>query len=377
MSRVVYLYSSMSAEGDAPPKFKEEKFYASHPLITSFHTEGFYYLWKILVERKVIDEVLVVVDSAHGKGVHWWFDNYYAKVIPHLNGLERWGILRPDDIIFARGGFRPWPPFLQRANESKKWVLFYRAASNRLKWPYWDVVIEDLTARSYNFGDRLHYRFNKPISPEIFTFTPKEDRVYDVMFHASHIHDKKGQWKGVEAALAYRKKYGKDLHAIMPGGFYGGGKTRDMYQTIRNHHLDIKVPGMVQRTDLCRLMNQSKLYLHLGVAGQNDRGNLESMRCGCQQIIGNPQFHAPFIYSNWEMSVAIQDHSPEKVADVIHHMLEEWTPEAPAKVHEYYERENGTEVAVSQMTCLLEWIKSHPVPDRSEILKRFVSEPIL
>ena len=56
------------------------------------------------------------------------------------------------------------------------------------------------------------------------------------------------------------------------------------------------------RTDLNRWMNRCKIYIHLGGAGQNDRGNLESMLCGCRQIIGMPIYHPPFVYGNPNIS---------------------------------------------------------------------------
>ena len=65
------------------------------------------------------------------------------------------------------------------------------------------------------------------------------------MFHASHIHDKKGQWKCVEAVIEYEKKYGSKLSGVMPGGFYGGEKTRQAFDKIPKYKLALWTPGMI------------------------------------------------------------------------------------------------------------------------------------
>jgi len=367
--RAVYFFTSLSNASE--PIRWNPKSETKNPSAAGLETEGFWYLWKVLVERRILDEVLVIIESARSPGVKKWREDYLLYVVPHINQAEVF--LRPDDIIFARGGFRSWFPFLGKMNESKRWVLFYRAATNRGKWPFWDIVLEDLTGKSFVLEDRLHYRFNKPINPEVFKFRDRSGRDIDTMFHASHIHDKKGQWKCVDAAIAYKEIFGKHLHAVMPGGFYGGVKTREAYHKIHKHELPIWVPGMVSREDVNRWMNRCKLYIHLGGAGQNDRGNLESMACGCQQVIGNPQFHPPFVYENPEISeVVLNTQNPEEVAKVVHNMLARWKPSIPPKVAEYYQRQNGIEVAVRQMEVLFNLIKRYPVPDRAVAIRELM-----
>lgn len=366
--RLVYFFTSL---GNGTASGREHINPTSNSSATGLETEGFWYLWKILVDRKILDEVLIVVESARSPGIRRWTENFEVRVVPHIDDSEH--LLRPNDVIFARGGFRSWFPFLGRMNEAKRWVLFYRAASNRLKWPFWDIVIEDLTDKSFEFGGRLHYRFNKPIHPGIFNFRDRTVRDIDVMFHASHIHDKKGQWKCVDAAIAYRKMYGESFVAVMPGSFYGGAKTREAYDKLKLENLPIYVPGMIPRKDLTNWMNRCKLYIHLGGAGQNDRGNLESMLCGCQQIIGTPSCHPPFVYEHKGISRVVLDHKPEIVALNIRQMLEDWEPNFPLEVADYYQKENGMEVAVGQMKVLVEFIKRYPIPNRGFALKEFLT----
>ncbi len=365
MPRLIYWFAALS-NAERPIPWNRERL-PENALAKGLDTEGFWYLWKEMVERKILDEVIIIIESARGTGIRKWSDNFSVQVVPHISYAEK--ILRPDDIMFIRNGFRSWFYPLQRMNESKKWVLFYRAASNRAKWGFWDIVFEDLTDKSYVFENRLHYKFNKPIHPEVFKFRDRTIRDIDVMFHASHIHDKKGQWKCVDAAIAYKEMYGKNFIGVMPGKFYGGEKTREAYKKIKDHKLPIWVPGMVPRDDLNRWMSRCKLYMHLGGAGQNDRGNLESMLCGCQQVVGNPEYHPPFVSNNPEISIIIKDHEPKAIAKIIHDLLEIWKLSIPEKVSQYYHEKNSVEMAVDQVKKVVDFIKSHPVPDRHTAIK--------
>lgn len=369
--KIVYWYTSVGNAGGPTVRW-DKTAPTQNSIALSIESEGFWFLWKTLLERKILDEVVIVIESARYPGVVKWKDNFTCYVVPHI--IQSLPLLGPGDVLFARGGFRTWFTELQKMNEEKRWVLFYRAATHRLKWPFWDIVIEDLTDKHFVHGNRIHYRFNKPISPEFFSFDNNCERDFDVMLHASHIHDKKGQWKGVDAAIAYREKFGRDLKIVMPGGFYGGANTRAAFDKIKAYRLNVATPGMVQKTTLAKLMNRSKLYFHLGGAGQNDRGNLEAMLCGCRQVIGNPVFHPPFVWNNEEISAVVSDHSPMNVADKIDLMLKEWNPSVPPKVAAYYEKENGFEVTVSQMKILIDFLKRNPVPDREAAIKEFVSE---
>jgi hypothetical protein len=368
-TRVVYFYECLG-NAERPIAWDSKRDTVNKSAI-GLETEGFWYLWKTLLERKILDEVLVIVESARSPGYKQWKDNYSLYVIPHINQVDEF--LRPDDVLFVRSGYRTWFAFLERIRPEKRWVLFYRAASNRAKWGFWDIVLEDLTDKSFVFGDKLHYRFNKPTHPDIFKFRDRTIRDIDVMFHASHIHDKKGQWKCVDAAIAYREMYGKDFIGVMPGGFYGGEKTREAYKKIEKYKLPIWVPGMVPKDDLNRWMSRSKLYLHLGGAGQNDRGNLESMLCGCQQLIGNLSYHPPFVYSPDGLGVVINDHSPRNVAEEIGRVLSAWTPHTPFFMSKYYQEQNGVDVSVRQMEILFDFIKRNPIPDRQLAIKELMN----
>jgi len=369
MARIVYIYTSLGNSPTPHWPWDIEKA-STNPNARNLPDEGFFYMWNRLIEKKVIDSCLSVVESSKGSGQICYSDKHLCVVMPHIDHLHE--LLRDGDIIVPRGGFRPWPPFLEKMNKQKRGVLFYRAATHRLKWPYWDVVLDDLLDKPVRFGERLHFPFNKPIVPNLFPFRPEVKRDFDLIINASHIHDKKGQWKAINALIAYRQKFGKHLRACLPGGFYGGVETRQIQNKVRQHGLDVSIPGMVPRAALSHLFSRSKIYIHLGVAGQNDRGVMEAMSSGCPVILANTQFHAPFQYKDPRYcKVTANQHDAFVVAQEIHEMLEKWTPEWAEATAKYYQSENGVEnVVLPKMEKLLNYCIRHPV-DREAILKEY------
>jgi hypothetical protein len=170
-------------------------------------TEGYYWLLKRMVETGIVDEVSVIIDSGQKLAPVDYMPGITGHVVPGIENTP----LRDGDIIWVRGGWKSWFPFLSRLHEEQRWLLFYGANTGRERWPLWDVVFDDLSGRDYVDGaGRIHLDFRKPTNPEIFH--PMDiDPKYDLCIGASHIHDKKGQWRGVQAAIAYQKIFGKNL----------------------------------------------------------------------------------------------------------------------------------------------------------------------
>lgn len=298
--RIVYMFTSDGCAG-APNLVPcnldvEATNHFTHP--EGLPTEGFYWMFKRMVEEKIVDEVMIVIDSMHGPGSFKLCDGVYGCVIPHIDDLKP--LLRPDDVIFARGGFKSWFPFLEQMQREKRWILFYRANTNRHSWPFWDVIFEDVAVETpfVDGQDRVYIDFRKPTNPELFFYRPQVKRVYDLCIGASHIHDKKGQWRVVDMLIAHKKLFGYDLRCIMPGRFYRGVQSNFLMEKVIANNLIVRFPGMMTRKEVAEYMNQSKVFIHLGAAGQNDRGVLESMACGCFQVLNSPPHHAPFTYQN-------------------------------------------------------------------------------
>lgn len=321
--RLVYLYcSNGSADPDKIPKWSET--ITSHdPFAAHFLDEGFCYLFRQFIAKQLFDEILVVIESSRSPGSFHIGKGITGLVVPHIAKLNNF--LRPDDIIWARGGWRSWFEPLKKWHDARHWLLFYRAASNRGAWPFWDIVLDDLIVEcNQDATGRFYYPINKPINPELFFpyQVPKSHNIYDLMIGASHIHDKKGQYKIIPILMEYRKKFDKDLKCVMPGSMKNGLGTSTIRDLACRFDLKIDFPGMVSRHDLNELYNCSRLFVHLGGAGQNDRGPLEAMACGTPVALFMEQYHAPDIrWNHCTRSFHIDADYPERAAQQIHYAL--------------------------------------------------------
>lgn len=249
-------------------------------------TEGTYWMLKKMKQKGIVDDILLIIESSKHTG-RFYLEKNLGFVIPHISCLDQ--LLRSDDVLFIRGGFRGWHDWL-KSKKGKHWLMLYGANTGREKWPFWDVILNDLdTKMETDQKGRLWFPFRKPINPEIFKFEP-QSILYDFCIGASYIHDKKGQWRFIEVL-----KHWKDNkpRCIMPGAVRHSIKTnRAIKEAVE---LGVEMPGMVSRTKLNTILNRSKFFVHLGTSGQNDRGPLEAMRCGCRLVIASPQYHSPYV----------------------------------------------------------------------------------
>jgi len=276
--------------------------------------------------------------------------------------------INPGDILVVRGGFRAWYPLLDHIyRQRKNWILFYRANTNRHPWPFWDIILNDLIDEPRAIRGRLHYNFSKPVNESIFGIIDAPStipREYDVMIGASHIHRKKGQYITVKALQQYYHMFGIKPRAILPGGYMRCTENNTIKSIIRSGDVDITGPKNFTRQQLALQMNRTKLFVHPGYGGQNDRGILEAMCCGCLPLIFGQRHVSPII---WDHSVHIPQ-DPNNIAQTIHKAL--------SMVDDYdrttYQRINGLiEVCLPKMVDLLQFISKHPVPDRSAACAEF------
>lgn len=369
--RLVYLFTSHGcASPDTTIKWdvnaRTENMYAEY----GFPTDGMYSLCELLLARKIVSEVLVFVESTISPGTLKYKEGFTCYTIPSI--MSAIDMLHADDILFVRGGFRSWFPFLTAVCPGH-WTLFYRAASNRNPWPFWDVILEDLIEPGASYVDqfdRVHLEFNKPVNSKIFFPMPRfsQDNRYDLCIGASHVHDKKGQWRTVNALEPYSSRYGTSLCCILPGGLRRGEKTNAMVESIRTNKLNVKLVGMLNKDVLREVYNASSMFIHLGGAGQNDRGVLESLACGTPVMLANVQYHAPFTYDNERFCyVTHSAGDPEKLAIAIHTALEKFQGLKPEVVHDYYEKRNGLAVVQQQMDKLFTALVSTQIKNRAEL----------
>jgi glycosyltransferase involved in cell wall biosynthesis len=327
-------------------------------------TEGYYRLLKRMVETGIVDEISIVIDSGQKSRPVNYMPGLTGHVVPGIENAP----IREDDIIWVRGGWKSWFPHLSKLSDGGRWLLFYGANTGRERWPFWDVIFDDLAGRDYVDGaGRIHLDFRKPTNPEIFRPMTVE-RTYDLCIGASHIHDKKGQWRGVQAALEYQRIFGKNLKCVLPGAFRRGVKTNDIHKMIETRGLDIELPGMVSREKLASFLNTSKVFAHLGSGGQGDRGVMEAMRCGCPVMIGFPRYHAPFTYkSDLSYVTADPDHF-ETLAYEIHEQIELSTEQKRRQTFEYHESQCGLEtVILPRMKRLFSVLRDNPRADRKRL----------
>jgi len=133
--------------------------------------------------------------------------------------------------------------------------------------------------------------------------------------------------------------------------------------------LQIDMPGMVSRKDLAGIFRQSRLFLHLGTGGQGDRGPLEAMACGCQVLIGYPGYHSPHVSSAPAGKVAADPDDFEKVADMIHAMLQADIQEKRIEVARCFLSHFAIDtVLLPRMRRLVSFLKAHPAADRKALV---------
>ncbi len=199
--KIIYFYNSNGA-ASRPNEMKwTPDIEASNHFVRQIWTEGPFIMLDKLVERGYFDKQLVFIDSTRGPGSFKITENSMGYVVPHLS--EALQYIEPGDIIYARGGFKPWYGTLQSLADNRHWIMFYRANTNRSSWPFWVIVLDDLVDNNYNYRGRLGYAFSKPINEDLFK--PKiVNKKYDVMIGASHVHAKTGQHVAFQALLEYK-----------------------------------------------------------------------------------------------------------------------------------------------------------------------------
>jgi glycosyltransferase involved in cell wall biosynthesis len=374
--KLIYLYvTNGCCEEGANIKWDSTALSCNH-FATSLQEEGpFCMLQKLATNFSFFSAFITVIDSMRGSGSYFPDTNSKVFVVPHIK--EVLNIIRPEDILFVRGGFKQWFSTLDIIYKKREnWILFYRANTNREKWPFWDVILEDLTDTMAVKGGRLVYPFNKPVNDSLFGL-PKVivPRKYDIMINASHIHVKKGQHLAVQAIELLNKKYNTNLTCVLPGRFIKSETNKIILDAINTGTVSIHLPGMIPRRNLNYLMNESKIFVHVGAGGQNDRGALEAMRCGLPLVIASPSRFSSFLSSNKEFCTVVNN-DIENIADGIWGTLQK-EKEIGASLHteiaKYYTDHNSMSVAINTLIPLLAFMDKTPIPNRQLLVENFLN----
>lgn len=371
--RVVFLYvrdgASPSLEFD--PKVSSTNFYGKR-----ICEEGYYWMLRRMVETGIVDEVMVIIESGKGPGCLTYDCNgkIYGYVIPDIALLKDY--VKPQDIIFVRGGFKTWHDRLVELQQQNHWMLIYAANTGREKWTFWDIIFNDLNGNNQTDSrSRFQFDFRKPINPNIFYPTKKLDKEFDLCIGASHIHDKKGQWRTIRALIEYKKIYGKNLKCVMPGAYRRGKHTQYIIDSLNTEDLDVYVPGMASRSQLNKIYNKSKFFIHLGGGGQGDRGPLEAMRCGTSVMVGNTERHSKNVWQNKKVCTVIpSDTDAGEIARILNYKVKNYNDKIKKYVYSYYEETSGVEsIILPGMKKLFDIFRKYPVSNGKQNLLDFSS----
>jgi len=323
--------------------------------IDRFKTDGHYALLGALAEQYNL-EVDIVLNN-YAKAHHEFRDGRIRFIeTPDIDHLV------PGGIVWVRGMFKPsWTSWVDYWSQ-KRWFVMYAANTGRGSWPQWDVVLWDL--ERINRWDvrtqKLWYYYRKPVSPK-FRNLGLEER-FDVCVGASHIYDRKGQFRALPLCRRFKELAGRDLRVVIPGAFYGRERQTEAMkkELLAGKWPNIVVPGMLPIDELVQLFNTTRHFYASTCGGQGDRATLEAMACGCRLIIGTQKPHAPYTYDNPFISF-----TPETIQDT--DAIAEYLagPELAGaydrrSVSEYYQDQGSTEAALENLRPLMEHLLANP-----------------
>jgi glycosyltransferase involved in cell wall biosynthesis len=358
--RLIYIHKSLNSKpGTDATKWLQNEAVNSW-LTVDFATDGHPLLLEALLERGVVDEILVVIESARGAGLRD-LGRLKCMVMPSVAILK--DFLRPDDILYWRGGYRWW---IEPLNDLKDyWHIYYSAGTPRGFWPQWDIILHE--GKLMSKRGKLYLPWNKPINTEVFK--PSEDArlSYDICIGASKIFDLKQQWRTVDAVLEYKKKYGKDLCCVIPGAYRRSTQTDRMFKMIEAEGMKVALPGYVDRSKLAQIYQRSRIFAH-HASGLNDRCVLESMACGVALLSISDGGGR---YPQWvrdTRSVA-KSNTPSDIADAIHQLLQ--TPTPRDLIAESVAKNNSIEETVQNFAWLIPLL-TYP-KDREKLIKEYLS----
>lgn len=374
MPKLVYLYTTGGADGNLEIPYTDTYMHAptTNRYAVAAETDGMVKLFSTIpMHHPNISFTHILIDSAYENGTNLLNNSCALSVVPSIRyALE---IIKPGDTVVVRGGFRNWLPTLQiLTTRNQNWVLFYRANTNHGHWPHWHITLDDLLSSPLLTRYGVRIPFNKPVNEDIFGYIDAESTIpdeYEFMIGASHIHRKKGQFLAIEALRAYLSMHGPDA---MPASILTGGFIRDMHnqqiiQATRSPELRIHYAGSLDRRKLCLAMNRSKFFIHAGAGGQNDRGSLEAMACGCAVALANPKSAAPFLR---EYGFTIPSTDPQRFAEYLDGLRQCQT--FRRSISATYLACNGMrQKSIPQINALIDLLLQHPEPSTALIQEKY------
>jgi glycosyltransferase involved in cell wall biosynthesis len=149
-----------------------------------------------------------------------------------------------------------------------------------------------------------------------------------------------------------------------------GGQTTHLFEIVKSEGLDVAMPGMLPRSKVCDIYNQSKIFVFLGEHGQNDRGPLEALCCGTPIIIANAKYHQSECCCNLFCKV-VKNTNYDQVLEAIDSFLKESPLRSDVAAN--YERVNGAEtVVLPKMSFVFKAIQEIGKPNPAELHRRLI-----
>jgi len=119
--------------------------------------------------------------------------------------------------------------------------------------------------------------------------------------------------------------------------------------------------SMISRQQMNTIYNQSKLFVYLGYGGQNDRGALESLRCGTPVMLASYNRHA-FFFKNNDRIIKIANRPDEfkSMAIEIRNYLQEIDTEKRKETSKFFQDNSGVEtIILPEMKRLFDVLKNN------------------
>jgi len=365
MSKLIYFYYST---GDCKGLKFDKKKTTNNKWANQLHTEGQYNLFRELVKRNVIDECSIVIESGIESGHKQLCPGIDCYVVPRLDDILPY--INDDDILFMRGGWKSWITVIEKFVAEDRNLLFYAANTGRGRWPYWNIVADDLHDYHYiGKNNRLNWYYRKPMNQEIFYYDPCVETKYDLMIGASHVTDKKGQWRVVEMLVNLKTTYGFNPKSVIPGALRRGTHTNELIANIKKYNLNVDMVGMLPREQLANLMRSTRVFFHAGAGGQNDRGPLEAMACGIYTGIHSPKYHAPIVYKNTNLTFISHHNEIHVAADNLYDTL--LLRKDRQAISDYFNEECSLNRCAEDFTKLINFLKDNPKRNQKELLKHY------
>lgn len=329
-------------------------------------SDGYFAVLQDLLHAGIVKSVRFVMDCYSVREERRKIEPGFT--IEKLRGLD-WIETTCNDVIWCRGGWKSWFPWLNKQIEARRWLIFYGAGTGHQSWPHWDVVLDDTVARTTiapagKYTDRLWAHWRKTIPP-FFTRVPR-DRDYDFCLGANYVYDRKGQYIGYAALKRYVEVFGERPRVIIPGALRGLGRTSEMFQDLFKTGL-AELPGHLSRQHLADVFNRTRVFVHLGTSSQGDRSPIEAGRVGCRLVLGNPRRHATYLF-NSPVPVLMPkvENDLTEIAHLMRQARDEDTDEMRSQMAAYVTQEEGAGPNGSQyLRRVLSIISKYPVRDRT------------